>query len=254
MSRFSNQIALVTGGASGIGEACVRRFIADGGQAVMLDLDEERATALINELGDKASFRKHDITVEQDWIDTTQWATETFGRWHVLINSAGISIPSSVEDCDIELWQKTQKINSEGVFLGCKYAIAAMKDSDTPCSIVNISSSYGIRPGGDMIAYSASKSSVMSMTRSLALHCAQSDYPIRCNAVNPGAIHTPMMDYYLDLAEDKDAMLQVFADNHPLKRVGQPEEVANAILFLASSEAAYITGVSLPVDGGYCAM
>ena len=129
-----------------------------------------------------------------------------------------------------------------------------MKDSDVPCSIINISSSYGIRPGGDMVAYSASKSSVMSMTRSIALHCAQADYPIRCNAVNPGAIHTPMMDFYLDLAEDKDEMYQIFANNHPLKRVGQPDEVASAILFLASSEAAYITGASLPVDGGYCAM
>lgn len=254
MGRFSNQTALVTGGASGIGEACVRRFIADGGQAVILDLDEVRASALIKELGDKVLFRKHDVTLEQDWIDSTQWATETFGTWQVLINSAGISVPSSVEDCDIELWQKTQKINSEGVFLGCKHAIAAMKNFNTPCSIVNISSSYGIRAGGDMIAYSASKSSVMSMTESMALHCAQSDYTIRCNAVNPGAIHTPMMDYYLNMAEDKDAMLQIFANNHPMKRVGQPEEVANAILFLASDEAAYITGVSLPVDGGYCAM
>lgn len=254
MSRFTNQIALVTGGASGIGEACVRRFIADGGKAVMLDLDEKRATELVTELGDDAMFRKHDITVEQDWVDTMQWAKETFGRWHVMINSAGISVPSSVEDCDYDGWKKTQSINSDGTFLGCKYAIAAMKDSDTPCSIVNISSSYGIRAGGDMVAYSASKSSVMSMTRSIALHCAQAGYPIRCNAVNPGAIHTPMMDFYLDMAEDKDVMMQIFADNHPLKRVGQPEEVANAILFLASAEAAYITGVSLPVDGGYCAM
>ncbi len=254
MGRFRERVALVTGGASGIGEAVVRRFVADGGRAVLLDVDEARAGPLCDELGDTAVFRRHDITAEADWQATADWAAGRFGQWHVLVNSAGVSMPGSIEDADSGLWQTTHRINAEGVFLGCKYAVAAMKASAEPCAIVNISSTYGLRPGPDQVSYSSSKASVIAVTRSVALHCAQAGYPIRCNAINPGAIHTPMMQSYLDNADDPDGLYAFFASVHPMQRVGQPDEVANAVLFLASDEASYITGVSLPVDGGYCAM
>jgi 3(or 17)beta-hydroxysteroid dehydrogenase len=254
MKRMQDKIALVTGGASGIGEEVVRRFLAEGAAGVVIaDIDDARGRALANELGERAVFVHHDITSEPDWQATTKLAVDRFGRLDVVVNSAGISVPASVEDATYEHWQKVHRINADGVFLGCKYGLAALKATSKAGSIVNVSSTMGLRPTAYLAAYGSSKASVANLTRSVALHCAEQGYPVRCNAIHPGAIRTPMMQAYLDAAEDPEAQLHAFASVHPMQRVGRPEEVANAILFLASDEASFITGVSLPVDGGYCA-
>lgn len=254
MGRFSGRVAFVTGGASGIGEYTVRRLLAeDAAGAIIADIDRDRGESLAGELGERALFVAHDITSEDDWTRNLDAVRERFGRLDILVNSAGVSVPGSIEDTDYALWQRTQRINADGIFLGCHHALPLIRTTSDAGAIVNISSTMGIRPAAYLAAYGASKAAVANLTRSIALHCAEQGYPVRCNAVHPGAIHTPMMERYLDAAADRDAQYQAFASVHPMQRVGRPEEVAAAILFLASDDAAFITGVSLPVDGGYCA-
>jgi 3(or 17)beta-hydroxysteroid dehydrogenase len=253
MARLAGKVALVTGGASGIGAASARRFVAEGAQVVIADIDADRAQALAAELGEAALAVHLDVTDPSSWQAAMQLVRERDGRLDVLINSAGISVPGDIEAETLEGWHHTQKINADSIFLGCKHGIALMKDTTRAGSIVNLSSTLGLRPQPGFIAYDASKAAVWAVTRAVALHCCQKSYPIRVNAVHPGATLTPMMQRYLDAAPDPAEMMRIFASSHPMNRAGTAEELANAILFLASDEASFITGVSLPVDGGYCA-
>jgi len=252
-SRLAGKIAFISGGASGIGEASARRFVAEGACVVIGDLNTERAAAVVAELGSAARYVPLDVTQENSWREAIAAVDSLHGRLDVLVNSAGISIAGDIENCDYEMWQRHHRINADGVFLGCKYGLGFMKDTTRAGAIVNLSSTLGLRAHGDFVAYGASKAAVWSITRSVALHCCQKSYPIRCNAIHPGATMTPMMQGVLDGASDPAQMQEILAAGHPMKRIGQPEELASAILFLASDEASFITGVSLPVDGGYCA-
>jgi NAD(P)-dependent dehydrogenase (short-subunit alcohol dehydrogenase family) len=173
---------------------------------------------------------------------------ERFGRLDVLVNNAGISEPGSIEDTSFALWRRTQAINADGVFLGCREAVRAMKGHGG--SIINMSSSLGIRSNAAFAAYSASKGAVRLLTKSIALHCGASGYKIRCNSVHPGAIRTPMFERFIALAPDRETGERMFAANHPLGHVGEPADIANAVLFLASDESAFVTGCELTVDGG----
>ncbi|AMN47560.1 hypothetical protein ACG33_10715 [Steroidobacter denitrificans] len=253
-SRLAGKIAFISGGASGIGEASARRFVAEGACVVIGDMNAERAAAVVAELGTAARHVQLDVTQEESWRKAIDAVASLHGRLDVLVNSAGISIPNNIESCDYELWRRHQRINADGVFLGCKYGVGLMKGTTRAGAIVNLSSTLGLRAHGDFVAYGASKAAVWSITRSVALYCCQQDYPIRCNAVHPGATMTPMMQGVLDGAPDPAQMLETLAAGHPMKRVGRPEELASTILFLASDEASFVTGVSLPVDGGYCAV
>jgi len=253
-TRLAGKVAFISGGASGIGEASAKRFVEEGAQVVLGDLDTERAAAVAKSLGSAASHVTLDVTQEDSWRAAMTAVASRHGRLDVLVNSAGISISCNIENGDYALWQRHQKINSDGVFLGCKYGLGLMKDTTRAGAIVNLSSTLGLRAHADFVAYGASKAAVWSVTRSVALHCCQHGYPIRCNAVHPGATLTPMMQGVLDAAPDPAQLLEILAAGHPMKRVGQPQELANAILFLASDEASFITGVSLPVDGGYSAV
>jgi 3(or 17)beta-hydroxysteroid dehydrogenase len=253
MRRLENKIALITGGASGIGAATARRFVAEGAVVVIADIATDSGTRLASDLGHAAWFVPLDVASESSWQHAIYAVRQRHSRLDILVNSAGVSIPSDFEQATFAHWQHTQRINADGVFLGCKYALELMKDTTRAGAIVNLSSTLGIRPQPNFVAYSASKAAVVAMTRALALHCCEKGYPVRVNAVHPGATLTPMMEAYLDAAADRAAMLQTFASNHPMKRVGSAEELANAVLFLASDEASFITVVSLPVDGGFCA-
>jgi 3(or 17)beta-hydroxysteroid dehydrogenase len=254
MGRLQDKIALVSGGASGIGEASVRRFVAEGARVVIADLNADKGRELARSLGAPANFVPLDATAEDSWLAAIEDVRRLHGRLDILVNSAGISVPADIETAEFAHWRHTHKVNADSVFLGCKHGLSLLKETTRAGAIVNLASTLGLRPQPGFIAYDSSKASVWAVTRAVALHCCQKGYPIRVNSVHPGATLTPMMQGYLDAAPDRDAMLAMFAANHPMNRVGTPEELANAVLFLASDEASFITGVALPVDGGYCAM
>jgi 3(or 17)beta-hydroxysteroid dehydrogenase len=250
MGRVSGKVCLVTGGAMGLGEACARRLSDEGAHVMLTDVAETQGRAVAASIGDAAAFMLHDVQEEEAWERVMAATLERFGRLDVLVNNAGISKPGSIEDTSFELWRSIQAINSDGVFLGCRAAVRAMKGHGG--SIVNMSSSLGIRSNGAFAAYSASKGAVRLLTKSVALHCGESGYKIRCNSVHPGAIRTPMFESFIALAPDRETGERMFAANHPLGHVGEPSDIASAVLFLASDESAFVTGCELTVDGGLC--
>ena len=252
MGRLDSRRALVTGGASGIGATTARLFLAEGAHVVITDIDEARGQAMAEKLGAGCSYLRHDVTSEASWEEVITLTQQTQGGLDIVVNSAGISVPASIEDASLTHWRQVMALNCEGVFLGCKHGVRAMKDSGGG-AIVNVSSTLGAKAGSAFAAYCASKAAVLSITRTTALHCAEQRYGIRCNAVLPGATNTPMYEGYLAAASDREAAQAQFAEAHPLGRVGQPEDIGLAIVYLASAEADFVTGVELPVDGGFLA-
>ena len=254
--RAAGKVVLISGGASGMGAAAARRFVADGAKVIIGDIQVEKGAALLAELGEAGHFARLDVTAEADWARAVAEAERRFGRLTTVVNCAGISIPADIEAETLEGFRHTLAINLEGTFLGCKAAVATLKDGKGG-AIVNIASTLGARSGAIFPAYSASKGAVRMLTRSVALHCAAQGYDIRVNAILPGAIHTEMVEGYIAAGEaggaTREQVIAGFANVHPLKRLGRPEEVAAAIVFLSLDEAGYITGADLPVDGGYLA-
>ncbi len=250
--RLERKVALVTGGASGIGAATARQMLAQGASVALADLQTELGNKLVAELGERARFYTHDVTREADWKRLIASVEADFGGIDVVMNGAGISVPGPIDEVSYEDWQTTMRVNSDGVFLGCKYGVEALRRQGGG-SIINISSSLGIRGGAIFAAYCASKGAVRMLTKSVALRCAEEGYEIRCNSIHPGAIDTPMMDAYVGEAPNREAGLAEFGALHPMGRVGRPEEIASVAVFLASDEASYITGAEIPVDGGFCA-
>lgn len=242
--------ALVTGGAQGIGFEVAKVFVKQGYHVVIADLNEDQGNTAAHQLGDQASFFPLDVTSEAQWQSLLD---ELVARYQLkaLVNCAGISLPGTIEDCSFDLFRKIQAVNVDSVFLGCQQGIKAMKAAGG--SIVNIGSTLGLRPMSMHTPYGASKAAVDHITKTAALHCAEQGYGIRINAVHPGAVRTPMYETYLDMAEDRAAAEQQFAATHPMGRIAEPREIADAVYFLCSEKAEFITGVSLPVDGGYTA-
>jgi 3(or 17)beta-hydroxysteroid dehydrogenase len=252
MNRFDGRCVMITGGASGIGAATAALLAAEGARVALADLDLAGAETMARRIGTAALAVALDVTSEASWIVACEQVAEAFGALHVLVNSAGISVPATVEAASHEHWRQTLAINADGVFLGCKHGVRIIKGCGGG-AIVNIASTLGARPGSQYVAYSASKAAVLAITRSTALHCAEQKYGIRCNAVLPGATHTPMVDVYLDNAPDRQALMARFEAVHPLGRIGRPEDIAQAIAYLASDQSSWVTGVALPVDGGFLA-
>ena len=251
--RLDNKTALITGGASGIGAAAARRFVAEGANVVITDRDTENGRALADELGRKTVFVEHDVTMEASWQHAIGAARNAFETLTTIVNSAGISVPGSIEDVTFEAFQQTIAINLHGVFLGCKYGLAAIKNQ-AGASIVNVGSTLGVKGGAPFASYCASKGGGRRLPKSAALHCAEQGYDVRVNCVVPGAIHTEMVERYIAAGiaqgSTREAVIEGFASAHPMNRLGRPDEPANAIVFLASDEATFTTGVDLPVDGG----
>jgi NAD(P)-dependent dehydrogenase (short-subunit alcohol dehydrogenase family) len=247
---LSGKVAIVTGAARGIGEACARRFAADGASVLLSDViqDEgEAAAASIRASGGSATFAQHDVSDEERWIQVVALARQEFGRLDVLVNNAGIGTFEDVEQETLEGWDRLISINQTGVWLGMKHAAPAMKESGGG-SIVNLSSIFGAVGGfGGSIAYHASKGAVRLMTKSAAIRWAKEG--IRVNSVHPGFIDTPM----LDLAKEDAQTLDAIVSMTPMGRLGRPEEIAGVVAFLASDDATYMTGSEVYVDGGWTA-
>ena len=252
MPRLENKVVLLSGGASGIGAASARLVVREGGKAVLADRDHDKGRALAGELGAASLFVPLDVTDEAAWQKAVATTVDSFGALHGLLNAAGVGVRNSIEDCTLEEYRRVNDINALGTFLGCKAAIAAMKQSGGG-SIVNISSVLGLRGASYAMAYCASKGAVRLLTRHVALHCAQMKYNIRCNSVHPGYIDTPMIAPRLADTIGNMSGRQWLEELHPLGRLGRPEEVANMILFLLSDESSFSTGSEFVCDGGLTA-
>ena len=251
MGRMSGKVALVTGGAEGIGATVGRMFVEEGGSVMLSDVQIDKAQALADELGDRADAFQLDVRDLEQWHDAVAATKERFGKLTTLCNIAGISEPGNVVDVDLDSWQRTIDINLVGPFYGCRAALPVMEATGEPGSIVNIGSMIAIRAAAFVAAYSASKAGLLGLTRSIALDCAERGVPIRANMVHPGAIRTPMYDRYKFSGMDTPENIETsFAATHPMNRIGEPEEVAKAVIFLASDDASFTTGCDFTVDGG----
>ena len=251
MSRMQGKVALVSGGAEGIGAAVARLFVAEGGSVMLGDLQLEKAEALAAELGERAAACKLDVRDLLEWEAAVAITQARFGKLTVLCNIAGISEPGNVPEGALDVWHRTIDINLHGPYYGMRAAIPAMEASGQPCAIVNIGSMIALRPASFVAAYSASKTGLRGLTQSVALDLAERGLPIRVNMVHPGAIRTPMYNRYKFSGADTPENIETnFAATHPMNRIGEPEEVARAVVFLASDEASFTTGCDLTVDGG----
>jgi NAD(P)-dependent dehydrogenase (short-subunit alcohol dehydrogenase family) len=245
MGRVDGKIALVTGGASGIGLATTKLFIEEGAKVVVADL------APGGHAGD-ALFLPLDVTREDDWIAATDKIVGDLGRLDILVNNAGVALMRDIEATSLDDWHQVMAVNLDGVFLGCKHAVRVMKERGGG-SIINLSSVAGIIGYGSLAAYCASKGGVRLLTKSVALHCARKGYDIRCNSVHPSFVDTPMLQGMVAAARDPEKMHASCTTAAPLGRLAQPIEVARTILFLASAESTFMTGAELVVDGGLSA-
>jgi 3(or 17)beta-hydroxysteroid dehydrogenase len=246
MMDFTGRVVLVTGGASGIGLTTAAAFADRGAEVIAADIADTDADA---PRSDRLRFVRLDVREEAGWSRTVADILERHGRLDVLVNGAGVVMNASIEDTSLEDFRRVYAVSVEGVFLGSKAAIAAMKPRRAGV-IVNISSVAGMRGVAKLAAYNAAKGAVRLLTKSVALHCAEKDYGIRCVSVHPSHIDTPMVRREIAAARDPDRMLSIFERVSPMKRMGRPEEVAAMILFLASDEASFVNGAEIPVDGG----
>lgn len=242
MGRLQGKIALITGGARGMGAAEARLFVAEGARVVLTDLLDAEGGALAAELGDAARFLHHDVTSEPAWQAAVREAQDRFGGLDVLVNNAGIYQPSPLQDTSAELFERIYRVNQLGVFLGMQAAAPAMRARGGG-SIVNISSIAGLRGFAGAVAYVGTKWAVRGMTKTAAGELAADR--IRVNSVHPGLIDTPM------IAANTPEVNRSVVEATPLKRAGTPEEVAKLVAFLASDDSSYITGAEVAIDGGW---
>ncbi|WP_373836894.1 glucose 1-dehydrogenase [Jeotgalibaca arthritidis] len=243
MGKLDGKVAIITGGAAGMGEAHVRLFIEEGAKVVLTDINEEKGQAIAEELGETAHFIKHDVTNEEGWKQVVAETEEQFGPVDILVNNAGISPVLSVEHSSLDDYMKVVTINQVSVFLGTKYVVPSMKKTENG-SIVNISSINGLVGGA--FGYTDTKFAVRGMTKAAAKELAQ--YNIRVNSVHPGVINTPMVQQ-----SDAFDQIQAMVGMIPLKRMAEPSEVSKLVLFLASNDSSYSTGAEFVTDGGITA-
>ncbi|WP_408956275.1 SDR family NAD(P)-dependent oxidoreductase [Natroniella sp. ANB-PHB2] len=246
--RLKERVAIITGGASGIGEATVREMVKEGAKVIIADIDDEKGQKLAEELNQKEKNTVYchvDITNEEEIKTMVEKAKDEFGGLDILFSNAGIGDRTISDKLSLEKWQKVIDINLTGVFLSVKHAISVMK-MDGGGSIINCASILGHVGRAQMASYTASKGGVVNLTRSLAVEYAKDG--IRVNSVCPGYINTPLID---GLEEEA---LNHLISLHPMRRLGEPEEIAKVTTFLASDDASFITGANLLVDGGYTAI
>lgn len=253
MGRVTGKVAWVTGAGMGLGRAAALSLAREGASLFCTDIsvpDGEDTVRLIREAGGAAHFFPHDVTSAAAWDDAGAALLARLGRLDVLVNNAGISVTGSIEDCRPEDWRKVMAVNADGVFLGCRQAVALMKQQGKG-SIINLSSIDGIIGEGDLAAYCASKGAVRTLTKSVAVHCAKQRYGIRCNSIHPGYIWTPQTEAYVQESGDAARLKADILARHPIGTLGEPEDVAYMIVYLASDESKFVTGAEMVVDGGY---
>jgi NAD(P)-dependent dehydrogenase (short-subunit alcohol dehydrogenase family) len=248
LSSLQGKVALVTGGASGLGLAIVRRFIAEGACVVIADIDMEGAGVHAADLGANATAQYLDVTDEAGWQAAFAAVEKRHGRLDILVNNAGITLFGTIESLDLAGFRKMLDIDLVGVFLGCKHAIPLMKR--TGGSVINMSSMCSLRAQPEYSGYNAAKAGMSHLSKSVALHYAREGYQIRCNTIHPGVIRTPILEKVMAQVDDPQALFDTWVSIHPIGRLGRPEDIAGMALYLASDEASFITGGEFVVDGG----
>lgn len=247
--RLKNKVAIITGAASGIGKATAFLFAEHGAKVVVADIDihgGKATTAQIQAEANEAKFIETDVTIVSDTQNVVTQTIEAYGKLDILFNNAGIAMRLPVDELPEEDWHRCIDVNLHGVFLCAKAAIPAMRTNGGG-SIINMSSIYGVVGADVRAAYVASKGAVTNLTRGMALDYAEDN--IRVNCICPGFVETPLVAGVIKTPDE----YQKFADKHPMRRLGQPEEIAYGALYLASDESAFVTGIALPIDGGYTA-
>jgi 3(or 17)beta-hydroxysteroid dehydrogenase len=268
MNSLKGKVALLTGAAQGIGAATARLMAECGASVIICDLQEDAgrkvADAIRSEVsGAKADFVRLDVTSESDWSSTTDMIQREHGGLDILVNNAGIILRGKSSEMTLDDWRRIEAVNIDGVFLGTRACVPLLRERAPRwpggASIVNMSSIMGLVGSGFSGAYSMTKGAVRIYTKSAALEFAQAGYRIRVNSVHPGFIATDMaigaQKFFVEkgMAPDQDAARKLLIQRHPLGRLGEPEDIARAIIFLASDDAAFITGSELVIDGGYTA-
>ena len=252
MARLKNKTCIITGAGRGIGAAIARAFADEGAMVIVTDKVEQTAAAVAGEIG--GHHLRLDVTSESDWAALAA----LWPACDVLVNNAGITgfetaaRPHDPENADLEDWRAVHAVNLDGTFLGCRYAIRAMRASGSG-AIINISSRSGLVGIPAAAAYASSKAAVRNHTKSVALYCAEQGLNIRCNSIHPAAVLTPMWEPMLGNGPDRKARMDALVADTPMRRFGRPEEVAAIAVMLASDEAAYMTGAELTIDGGLLA-
>lgn len=258
MGRLAGKVALVTGAARGIGLGVAEAFVREGAATILSDIRDDDGAAAASRLGGRAEYRTLDVRNESQWESAMAGILARHGRLDVLVNNAGITgfeegfVPHNPEQVSLEAWHAVLATNLDGTMLGCKHALRAMRPAGTG-SIVNISSRSGLVGTPGAAAYAAAKAAVRNHTKSVALHAAQEGLRIRCNAVFPAAIMTPMWEVMLGDGPDRPQREAQMVQDTPLKRFGTVAEVAQMVVYLASDEAGYTTGAEFVLDGGLLA-
>jgi NAD(P)-dependent dehydrogenase (short-subunit alcohol dehydrogenase family) len=258
MGKLNDKVALITGGASGIGAACARRLAADGAAVVVTDIQDDKGHEVVADImrsGARARYFHHDVTSEEAWVDVIAEVRAVFGRLDILVNNAGIGLASpSITTMNLVDFKRQQAINVDGVFLGMKHGLLLMREAGNGGSIVNMSSVAGLKGSPTLAAYSATKGAVRLFTKAVALECAAAKDGVRVNSVHPGIIETPI---WLGIAggaagganspPDLDALSSMTV---PLGVKGVAEDIADGVAWLAGDESRYVTGAELVIDGG----
>jgi 3(or 17)beta-hydroxysteroid dehydrogenase len=247
MGRVQDKVAIVTGAAKGLGEADARVLAMEGARVVMTDVDDERGRSIAQEIG--ADYVHQDVADEGGWTRLMAHVHDRYGRLDVLVNNAGIAIIANIETTTTEQWRRTLAVHLDSTFWGCQHAVRAMKERGG--SIINMSSIVALQGSADYLAYAAAKGGIRSMTKAIAAHCRASGYAIRCNSVHPGSINTAMV--HAALEHSAGIRLADAADQEALRLqlgLGEPLDVANMVLFLASDEAKHVNGAEMVVDNG----
>jgi len=251
MHRVKGKIALITGGASGIGKAAAILLAEEGAQIIVSDINVKSANETANEIGNSAIAYEHDVTDEGSWKILLSKIKHKFGHINILVNCAGIAMIGNIEETTLEDWKNIHAVDLDSIFLGCKTALPIMVDNG-PGSIINLSSISGIIAGHNLAAYNSAKAGVRHLTKSIALHCAKKKYDIRCNSVHPAFINTNMLDDILPKG-NREESIERLSRQVPLGRIGEVKDVAWAIVYLASEESKFMTGAEIVLDGGLSA-
>jgi 3(or 17)beta-hydroxysteroid dehydrogenase len=243
MGRVANKVALITGGASGLGLASARRLAEEGAIVVIADVNLEQGQAAANEIPG-SRFEVLDVTQEANWIALVDKVIAQYGRLDILLNSAGVVRLASIEDTTEEIWRLVNAVGTDGTFFGCKHALRVMKPAKRG-SIINMCSTASISGAPVVFAYAASKSAIRGITKSVACLSTENGYGVRCNSIHPGNMRTPMLQGVQDIIQANDPKAAQAMEN---VWVGEPVDVANMVLFLASDESISVNGAALVID------